>query len=350
MSRSRPSHTRHVPNRRARRHHSVPQLHLRQFAADPGRRFIFEHDKRTGETRRRAISRVAAQMDLYTVVDADGSPTDELERALGPLEAGAAPVLRRLSELTSGRIGATDDERGRLGAYVALQYSRLPDQLDQMHEISDYLGSAAMDILYGSAEHYRDYHRHRGSTASDEELEAERVAGLEMLRGGAWRVSGGRGDALSSIAIGVEAIGPIVASMHWTVLVRARAPWFVLGDTPVTLYNAHATRHMPPGFATEGTEVRMPISPTHAFLAMATETMVADRVLELASDEAAAGMTVEAWAYSVDAVYGHSEEAIQAARTATPEALRPYHERSSSIGGGPAGWDRYRRRPRRRRE
>ena len=42
------------------------------------------------------------------------------------LEAGAAPVLRRLAGLTSGRIDATDDERVRVGAYVALQYSRLP--------------------------------------------------------------------------------------------------------------------------------------------------------------------------------------------------------------------------------
>lgn len=94
----------------------------------------------------------------------------------------------------------------------------------------------------------------------------------------------------------------------------------------------------------------MPMSPTHAFLATATQTPVADRVVELTSDEAATGMTVEAWAYSVDAVYGHSEEAIEGAREATPAALRPYQERTSSIGGGPSEWDRYRRRPTRRRE
>src|SRR5687768_12135215 len=104
-----------MPNQRARRHHYVPQLHLRQFAADPGRRFIFEHDKRTGETRRRPISRVAAQMDLYTVADADGAPTDELERAFGPLETEAAPVLRRLAGLTPGPMDATDEERACLG-------------------------------------------------------------------------------------------------------------------------------------------------------------------------------------------------------------------------------------------
>lgn len=136
--------------------------------------------------------------------------------------------------------------------------------------------------------------------------------------------------------------------MHWTVLIRTRPPWFVLGDTPVTLYNEQATRHMPPGFATVGTEVHMPLSPTHAFLATATETIAADRAAELTSDEAATGMTVETWAYSVDAIYGHSQEALAAAREATPETLRPYQERVSSIGGGPAEWDRYRRRRKRR--
>ncbi len=337
-----------MPDGRARRHHYVPQLHLRQFAADQTRRFIFEHDKRTGLTRQRAIRQVAAQMDLYTVADAGGTPTDELEQAFGPLEAAAAPVLRRLAGVAPGRLDTTDEEHVRLGAYVALQYSRLPDQLDQMREMAEYLESAQLDILYATPEHYRDFHRHRGSTASDEELEAERVAGLEALRSGAWRVPGGREAALSSIAVGVQAIGPVVASMYWTVLVRSRPPWFVLGDTPVTLYNARATRHQPPGFATAGTEVHMPLSPTHALLAMATETMVSDRAVAFVDDAAAAGMTVEAWAYSVDAVYGHTEEAIAAAREATPERLRSYQERHSSIGGGPSQWDRYRRRPVRR--
>lgn len=142
-------------------------------------------------------------MDLYTVVAEDGDLSDELEKALGPLETEAAPVLRRLAGLTPGPVNATDEERVRLGAYVALQHSRLPDQLDQMHEISDYLGSVQLDMLYGSAEHYRDYHRHRGSMATDEELEAERVEGLQLLRSGSWQVPGGRAAALSSIAIGV---------------------------------------------------------------------------------------------------------------------------------------------------
>jgi hypothetical protein len=286
-------------------------------------------------------------MDLYTVVGADGVPSDAVEVAFGPLETAAAPVLRRLAAASIGPLNATAEVRAVLGAYVALQYSRLPDQLDQTVEISDYLESAQLDLLHATPEHYRDYHRHRGSTSTDEELEAERIAGLELLRSGKWKVPGGREAALSSIAHSVDAISPVVASMHWTVLVRSRPPWFVLGDTPVTLYNAGATRHRPPGFATVGTEVHMPISPTRAFLAIATETVVANRVVELTDDEAAAGMVAEAWVYSVDAVYGHSEEAIRTARDATPERLRGYQPRTSSIGGGPTDWDRYRRRPRR---
>ncbi len=287
-------------------------------------------------------------MDLYTVVDPGGAATDELEQAFGPIETNAARVLRRLAELPPGPLDASDEEHVFLGAYVALEYSRLPDMLEQVREMSDYLESAQMDMLYGSAEHYRDYHRHRGSTATDEELEVERREGLELLRSGAWRVPGGREAPLSSIGIGLQAIGPIVASMYWTIIVRSRAPWFVLGDTPVTLYNERSTRHMPPGFGLEGTEVHMPISPTHAFLATATHTPIANRVVELTGDETATGMTVEAWAYSVDAVYGHSEEAIEAAREATPPALRPYQGRISSIRSGPSDWDRYRSRPARR--
>lgn len=65
---------------RAKRHHYVPQLHLRNFAADPGRRFIYRHDKRTDQTRYKAIRGVAGSNDYYTVQGPAGDLTDALER------------------------------------------------------------------------------------------------------------------------------------------------------------------------------------------------------------------------------------------------------------------------------
>jgi Protein of unknown function (DUF4238) len=337
-----------VASSRARWHHYVPRLHLRLFADDAARAFIYEHDKLVGRTRRRAIKSVAAEMDFYTLVGPDGLPSDALERSLSLVESDAARVLQRLARLPAGSLTTSDEDRVRLAAYIALQYSRVPSQLEPNRQTTEFLGSAAMDMIFETAEHYRDFNRGTmGSTASDAELEAERVAGLEMLRSGSWQVPGAREQALSAIKMAVDSIIPFVAAMKWTILRRTRPPWLILGDTPVTLFKENRDPHMGIGSATEGVEVHMPLSPTHAFVATATDTLLAERVVDFHGEEMADGMNVETWAYSVGAVYGNTAEVIEGARKATPEDLRGYREPVAHIGGGPREWDRYK--PRRQR-
>ncbi len=83
------------------------------------------------------------------------------------------------------------------------------------------------------------------------------------------------------------------ASMNWTLLRRTRPPWFILGDTPVTLFQENRVPHMGIGFATEGVEVHMPVSPTHAFVASAKDSPLAQRVVDFHGQVAADGMNVE---------------------------------------------------------
>ena len=281
-------------------------------------------------------------MDYYTLVGPDGLPSDALERSLGLVESNAAPVLQRFARLPAGSLTTSDEDRIRLSAYIALQYSRVPSQLEENRQMAQYLGSAAMVLIFATSEHYRDFNRGTmGSTASDAELEAERVAGLEMLRVGSRQVSGTRDQALTAIKMAVDLITPFVAAMKWTVLRRTRSPWLILGDTPVVLFKENRIPQLGIGFATEGVEVHMPLSPTHAFVATATDSPLAERVVDFHGEEAADGMNVETWAYSVGAVYGNTAAVIETARKATPEDLRGYREPVVHIGGGPQEWDRY---------
>jgi hypothetical protein len=327
---------------RARWHHYVPQLHLRLFAADPSGSFIYQHDKRTDKTSRRSIRKVAARTDYYTVTGPDGAPTDLLEQVFGQLENKVSPILRRFATLGPGPLEVTVDDRVYVGAYVALQYSRVPSQLARTQQLADFLGGAAMDMrLAEDADGYRRQMRAFGATGSDEDLDAERLRTLAELRAGTLALHASPEYRLSSISVAVESVGPIVATMHWTLLRRTVRPWLVLGDTPVVLFKQDASPYRGYGFATDGVEVHMPISPTHVWVATAADSPLAERVIDFADVETADRMNAESWANAVESVFGHSTDAIHAAREATPEPGRGYQEPLAVIEGGPSQWEAY---------
>jgi hypothetical protein len=317
-------------------------LHLRLFAADPGQRFVYQHDKRTDKTLRRSIRKVAARTDYYTFTGPDGAPTDLLEQAFGQLETKVAPILRRFATLAPGPLTTTLDDRVHLGAYVALQYSRVPSHLARVQQIADFFGAVTADMhLSKDAEGYRRHMREHGATESDEVLDSERLQTLDQLRAGELEVRASPEARLSSIGQAVKSIGPIVAAMHWTLIRRTTRPWFVLGDAPVVLFKEDANPWTGYGFATEGVEVHMPISTTHAWVGTATDSPVAERVVDLANAEAANRMNAESWANAVEFVFGHSTDAIHAARLATPDVARGYREPIAVMEGGPSQWESY---------
>lgn len=326
---------------RARWHHYVPQLHLRLFAADPGGRFIYRHDKRTNRTEYRAIRGVGGRPDYFTVRGPDGLPSDALEQAFGRIETDVASVLRRLATHPSGSLALSPRDRVNVSRYVALQFARVPNHVETSRQMAEYLGSASMEMIYATSERFRDFNRRQGSTATDDELEVERVAGLERLRSGQWSIPDGHEMAIGAIGDAVDAIAPVVHAMNWSLIRRSRPPWFVLGDTPVTLYAENLPRGMGVGFLTEGAEVHMPISPTHALVATRVENPLAEEVVEFHSAEVANGINTEIWASAIYNVFGSSTDAIHAARHATPEVLRGFREPRVHIGGGPAEWERY---------
>lgn len=336
-----------MTDQRARWHHYVPQLHLRLFASDPAQRFVYQHDKRTDKTLWRSIRRVAARTDYYTFTGPDGVPTDLLEQAFGQLENRVAPILRRFATLAPGPLITTPDDRVHFGAYVALQYSRVPSYLARAQQLADFLGAVTADMrLSNDPEGYRTHMRELGAAGSDEEIDSERLRTLEQLRAGELGVRASPEVSLSSIGGAMESIGPIVAAMHWTLIRRTTRPWFVLGDTPVVLFKEDANPWRGYGFATEGVEVHMPVSTTHAWVGTATDSPAADRVVDLVDLEAANRMNAESWAHAVEFVFGQSTDAIHAARLATPDTARGYREPIAVIEGGPSQWESYKPRAR----
>ncbi len=329
---------------RAQLHHYVPRLHLRLFAAHGGRTSVYEHDKRTDRTRLRPIKRAGARRDFYTIELEEGKPTDAFERSFHPIENAAAVVLHKFQAARVGPLRTTDADREALAAYVALEYSRVPGHVDQTAQVSQYLTSITADMSLANAGRYRETMRKAGSEKSDDELEADRLLMIEQLRSGAIEV---RHPYAGLLGIGpaLEALPPIVAAMNWTVLEVAAPPFLVMGDSPVLLFHPDPPLLCGVGFASEGVEVHMAISPTRLFVATAKSHSLSEQVGRQTNRLVVTDMNRRSWVNASEHVYGHTAEALAAAREATPKEDRLYEPAVAPIFGGPPQWEVYKPKP-----
>lgn len=106
---------------RARAHHYVPQAYLRRWGPE-GR--IAVRRRGCAGPFVASTKRVAQETDLYTV-DADGGPSDELERDLAQFDAKLPEMLEALSARTIPRRGSS--QRLLYSLLLAIQFLRTPD-------------------------------------------------------------------------------------------------------------------------------------------------------------------------------------------------------------------------------
>lgn len=246
---------------RSKRHHYVPQFHQRQFGVGLDGDRIWVYDKETDEINLRSIKNTAVIGNYYTVTTADG-PNDGLERIFAQIEAGAAPVIRRLCDQTGGRFEIDLPSRFALATYLGLLHGRVPSTRIGSQEIAEYLAAVTMDMRFAHPEGFADVARAAGMTGTDEELENQRVTMLEGLRAGEYRVRAPEAISLDTVIIGMRDVAPYIASMGWWLLKRSTFPGYVVGDDPVTVWpNRNHSPHLGVGFATPDAEVSVPLDP-----------------------------------------------------------------------------------------
>jgi hypothetical protein len=102
---------------------------------------------------------------------------------------------------------------------------------------------------------------------TDQELERERRVMLASLRSREISIHVAQEASLSAITMGLE-FAPIFAAMNWMLLRRRRPPFFLIGDSPVTLTgSSDRRRHDPVGFLSNDAEISFPLDP-HNVLVM----------------------------------------------------------------------------------
>lgn len=228
------------------------------FGANVDHDRIWVYDKRTDRVALRSIRDTAVISNYYTLRTSDG-PSDALEAVLSQLEAAAAPALRQLA--STNPFPLATDLRAALAGYLGVQYTRVPRHRNEMEEMEEFMAAGMLDIDLSHAEGWPNRARERGMIGTDEELERERRAMLAQLRSGKTTVRAHSESSLSSIPMGLE-FAPVLAQMNWMILRRHSAPFFIVGESPVTLWGPlDRPRHQGVGFLSNDAEVAFPVDP-----------------------------------------------------------------------------------------
>src|SRR5438445_1740061 len=133
-----------------KKHHFVPQMHLRLFSIDGKGKQLFTFDKEKRLSYPVAVEDAAAQSGYYTYETETGEASLEFEAQLAKIEGFAQPAMDPLRVQQPPPFGGTltvdAGDREWLAGYVALQHLRVPAQRERMQGMWNLLGTMQADI------------------------------------------------------------------------------------------------------------------------------------------------------------------------------------------------------------
>lgn len=147
----------------AKLHHTVPKFYLRGFANSDERITTVRLPGDKSYTQ--LIDKTAAINHFYSIDHPQGS--DAFEKALSDMEGGAASVLRAIE---GGLWPLTEEQRGTLGTFMAMQAVRGPDHRRTMHYLAAKM--TKLEVEVGGRENVQQWVKNRyGLELDDDEAE-----------------------------------------------------------------------------------------------------------------------------------------------------------------------------------
>jgi hypothetical protein len=316
-----------------KKHHFVPQMHLRLFSIDGKGKQLVAFDKEKRLSYAVAVGDAAAQGGYYTYETETGEASLAFEALLAQIEGFAQPALDRLRAQQPPPFGGTltidAGDREWLAGYVALQHLRVPAQRERMQGMWNLLGTMQVDIELRNPDSFIKREIARGR--SREDAERMRDQALTSLQEGRIGVNSDPVLGLYYIQQGIGPITHYVKYMSWLILKRFEAPYFLVSDNPVQLWPPY--RHplfRGVGFATEGVHVTMPIDPMTLFLGI--NGPLPEKVVRVGA-EAAIGVNAMLWRRASRFVYGPSVADLEAMRSQLREGEETYRHPTVEVVG-----------------
>jgi hypothetical protein len=251
--------------KRARRHHFVPEFHLKMFAR--GRMQLVDlFDKRWGKFARIPAASTAYVRDYYLLPGQSLDDRLALEREFRDLETFIAPIFRWLDAHPIGPIEIPEDARIAIAGYMTTLHARVPAYRDEALVRAREMAVDPDVLGLNDPDSFRRGLRGMGSTVSDDNIEAYRTAAIASLASGIGLFRVHPASSLGVLKTAVEKVGPMVVDRRWRFVRLLKEPGFVIGDQPVTLWTPSG--HIAPsiGFDSPGVTIFMPISPSTLLL------------------------------------------------------------------------------------
>ena len=235
-----------------RKHHYVPQFHIRRFADARGR--VHAYDRIKGNHLRDQRPRsILKKRDLYRARTIDESQEFELEHILAVGEANWSRIVATI--ISEGVVSS--ESIPDLVEYLAFQIVRTLQQRENMRALSDHF-STGMAILELRAQQESGELGHSERAAVDEFIADANKGELRAIESESHMLR----NQMSGLALMVE----ILEDGWHFVVVSLNHPGFVLSDHPIALlgdWDGTITTGIGPAIAEE---IWMPLDPSHALV------------------------------------------------------------------------------------
>lgn len=238
----------------AKRHHYVPAAYLARFGEDE-----YVQVRRRGEARMYSphVKNVAVESGFYEVVDANGEPSDVVEKNLSGLEGDAISALTGLDR-TEQPPSAASDERSVLASYLAVQLTRTPLHRERFmfpERVAQYAGAREVDADL-MAEYLEKVHL--GFEPADREVQGALHVVQYVLKD---RAIFTKDNAIRVAFRDINRLRAILLGMHWSLEI-SRKPRLITSDAPLVLWRKPRAEDEYKGFGLlDAEEVRFPTSP-----------------------------------------------------------------------------------------
>jgi|GEM_PF-3462276 len=150
-----------------RRHHLVPQMHLKRFADHKRRIVMLSRDQKKRIST--DIKNACVQTDYYAVETDDGR-SQEVEKFLSNIESGASAAIE---EMINGKFPLSNKDRAAVALFIGFQCLRGDEAREGYEQITDMLAK----MMLANTPRQRiieTFRKQKGRDPTEEELTTER--------------------------------------------------------------------------------------------------------------------------------------------------------------------------------
>jgi hypothetical protein len=222
-----------------KRHHYVPEMYLRRFAVQMGRKGVPRVTRIEAKAGPKSsivigVRDAAVETDFYNIETDDPRRVHEAEHIIGVFERAAGYAFATLDRLGSGHF-PDDVDRENLAMFMALQFVRGHDTGDFQTRIYTQTSRMIMRVAASSPEYVRNFLKERGEDASDEAVAKAAATFREAAK--TVLVTPHKNETVEAVLRGPIDFMPYFFKRRW-ILARSPIP-FLTSDRPVVLLERH---------------------------------------------------------------------------------------------------------------